>query len=428
MFTPAALTLTSSGELASAQVLPNGVKPTCTISPAEFASWFKMGAVAANGVVNPADSINFRSLGNGGFYKWAEQMFLWLTSPAADGGRIFESPAFYNISMPALDGSRILLPNMPRKHSIMTVGQSGGSHVLMAQNKSLVYYAIQVNDVYAYFLTAEKNHQIFPRPTGFPTTREELKIIIAFAESHGTKLSYPDTLVVELKSAWVETDGLDPNKYITMTATIPNFNTSDPTKWIPNGSKQAQLALVGMHIVGSAAGHPEMIWATFEHIGNAPVAPYPYNDTNDQIVETAASVSGPWLFSRTNSSGPFNIPNMHYDNAPIIEAFPGKTIKPSDTRRENAWGSSPNDPGRARKNTEIIAINRSTIGMLADDDVRKNYLLLGATWSLGLGARRLANTTMETYQQDKNAFVCHNGNPLDGRLSFIYGPLKPLFQ
>jgi hypothetical protein len=422
------LALTFSSEFAGAHVLPNDVKPTCTVSPAEFARWFKMGTVTANGAVNPADSVNFRSAGNRAFYKWAEQMFLWLTSPAAGGGRIFESSVFYNVSIPALDGTRTLLPNMPGKLEVVTPGQSGGSHVLMAQNKSLVYHGMQVNDVYACFLTAEKNRRMTPPPTRFPTTREELNAIIAFAEAQGIKLPHPNALVVELKSAWVETTGLDAGRYITAIATIPTFDTSNPAKWIPNGSKRAQLALVGMHVVGTAAGHPEMIWATFEHLDNTPTASYSYNSTGDQIIEVPASLGGPWLFARADATGPFNIPHMHAKNAPVIEAFPGKMIEPSDTRRENAWGSSPNDPGRAPKNTEIIAMNRSISGMLASGDVRKNYLLLGATWSLGLGARRLANTTMETYQQDKNAFVCHNGNPLDGRLSFMYGPLKPLFQ
>jgi hypothetical protein len=234
--------------------------------------------------------------------------------------------------------------------------------------------------------------------------------------------------MVEVKSAWVETVGLDANKYITITATIPTFDKSDPTKWIPNGSKQAQLALVGMHVVGTAAGHPEMIWSTFEHVGNTPVAPYSYSDTRDQIVNVPASTGGPWLFSRKDATGPFNTPYMHIKNATGIEAFPGMMIEPSDTRRENAWGSSSNDPNRVAKNTEIISINRSITEMLPAEDVRKNYMLIGATWSMGLGARRLVNTTMETYLQDKNAFAFHHGNPLGGQLSFVYGPLKPLFQ
>jgi len=68
----------------------------------------------------------------------------------------------------------------------------------------------------------------------------------------------------------------DPDNYITMTATIPTYDKSDPNKWTPNGQQSAKLAMVGMHVVGSANGHPELIWATFEHVGNAPNAAYSY--------------------------------------------------------------------------------------------------------------------------------------------------------
>jgi hypothetical protein len=414
--------------LMSPHMLPSDAKRTDIISSMEFAKWFTLGTVATNGAVDPADSLNFRGTSNFSFYKWAQQMFLWLTSPAADARKTFESSAFYKVSEPAPDGKRSLVADAIKGLTMTTLGQSGGARVLMAQNGSLVYYTIQVNDVYAYFLTAEKTGHLTPPPTKFPTTQEELIKIADFALLQGEKVSYPNALVVAVKSAWVETTGLDTTNYVTTTATVPTFDTSNPTTWTPNGSKQAQLALVGMHIVGSAAGHPEMIWATFEHANNTPMAPYSYTNADGQIREVTASSDNGWLFSGRNSIGPFNIPNMHAKNAPTIEAFPGRLIEPSDTRRENPWGSSPNDPGRARKNTEVIAINRTIMDMLPDNDARKNYLLIGTTWSLGLGARRLANTTMETYQQDNNPFTCHHGNPVKGQLSFVYRSLRPLFS
>jgi hypothetical protein len=96
-------------------------------------------------------------------------------------------------------------------------------------------------------------------------------------------------------------------------------------------------------------------------------------------------------------------------------------------------------------NSSVISFNNSVIGMLADGDVRKNYLMIGTTWNLGggtdsqVGTKQLANSTMETFFQPSNCFACHNGNPLgtlvgpppsppvgDG-LSHIFGPLTPLF-
>jgi len=62
-------------------------------------------------------------------------------------------------------------------------------------------------------------------------------------------------------------------------------------------------------------------------------------------------------------------------------------------------------------------------------DVRKNYILIGTTWTIGgqpptpgtggnqVGTNRLCNTTMETYQQGNsngangmNCFSCHGNN------------------
>ena len=154
-------------------------------------------------------------------------------------------------------------------------GQADGN-VLMAQNGSLVYYALQVNDVFAYFLTGQKGGQI--SATTFPTTPASLNSIEAFALTHNKTFPDANALAIELKSAWIEATGLDTSKYATMTATIPKYDQVSPTQWNANGTRQAQLAMVGIHVVGSAAGHPEMIWATFEHVNNTRDTQYSYTD------------------------------------------------------------------------------------------------------------------------------------------------------
>jgi hypothetical protein len=174
------------------------------------------------------------------------------------------------------------------------------------------------------------------------------------------------------------------------------------------------------------------------------------------------STSGTWLFSKSGSAGPFNDPHMKEQGGDIkpVSPFP---ISASDTIRWKAWGAasdlSPNpiDGSAAASNTEIIAINNSVRGMLQSADVRGNYLLLGATWTIGgaaptpvfaaptpgntgnqVGTSRLANTTMETYQQGAdttstkgtNCFSCHSsGNkPIaTTAVSHIFMDIKPLF-
>ncbi|HEV2444972.1 MAG TPA: hypothetical protein VGS58_03585, partial [Candidatus Sulfopaludibacter sp.] len=182
-------------------------------------------------------------------------------------------------------------------------GQADDS-VLEAQttaNGSLVYFATMVNDVYAYFLTGVKDGAIATTPPNqFPTTATDLNNIVAFATAHGKgspPFPDPNALAVEVKSSWVVAAGL-PNlsSYITMTATIPTYNKANPNLWTPSGQQTVQLALVGMHVVGTTMGHPEMVWATFEHVGNAPPATYSYNSTGG-LKSVTQNTSGTWLFS-----------------------------------------------------------------------------------------------------------------------------------
>src|SRR5262245_10918051 len=405
----------------NAQSLPADAKATCTVTDPLFASWFETGAVSLNGVVKPADSVKFPDIPNCSFYQWSEQMFLWLTSPApaaygGGGGRIFASPAFYDVSPPDASGNRTFIPHTPgvirnlnlrvaqlgahglpiirdRRGRIFEVeqpriapsgkqlilnrsgrpieiegarleanrkpifldrsgkvipnprpiirpelattptvqkfiinkipifidpfgnvidteeGQAGGGDALLAQNGSLVYYTTTVNDVYAYFLTGAKNLALLPMLTQFPTTKEELDKVIAFASAHGKTFPDPNALAVEVKSSWVEAAGL-PNlsSYITMQGTIPTYDKSDPNHWSPTGQKTVLLALVGMHVVGSVKGHPEMIWATFEHFDNTPNAEYTYNSTTGpNPKKVAQNTAGAWLFCASGGTNPFNV-------------------------------------------------------------------------------------------------------------------------
>jgi len=569
-------------------VPPDPVTSGCSVSATEFNTWFESGSVSLDGVAKPANSVTFPNSPNCSFYKWSEQMFVWLNSPAppsygGGGGRIFNSPAFYDVSPLDANNDRTFIPHpsgllalrnlslraaqagpqglpviVDTRHTMLEIepaqfgpngkqlilnekgvaveidriamgdnkkplffdvagnaiqgakplfrkdvhtdlmvqkfilnkvpffldpfgnvveveqGQADGS-ILMAQNGSLVYFQSMVNDVYAYFLTGVKDGQISPG-TQFPTTQAQLNQIITFASAHGKTFPDPDALAIELKTAWVEAAGLpDPTSYITMNATIPTYDKTDPNEWVPNGQKTVLMALVGMHVVGSVAGHPEMIWATFEHKSNAPNATYSYNSTTGlKTVNPDFSVA--WLFCAANPTiTDLNNPHMQQDpsNTANIKAISPFTISPSNTIRGNAWGGttgvSPNpvDATVAASNSELISINDNVRGMLSGADVRNNYIMTGATWTINgigfngnfgnpgnpgivsgraVGTSQMANTTMETYQQgwnipthattfnqfSNNCFSCHGTNTTS--VSHIYTTpgfpshgLKPLF-
>lgn len=556
----AAIAIALSAGCAMAQVtLPSDAASFCTVSPSEINTWFVTGSPTLNGVVHPANSVAFSDDPNCDFYKWSEQMFLWVTSPAPSfyggGSRIFTSPVFFSVSPLDANDERTLEPNttggllnlrirdpqvninrrpfvidregrmleiersddkpalLPRvrnakgnlvelsrvrrdtKGALMLLDRSDKeierpkpearikgadltkpirvrrfiidkSHIFIdragnvfdveqgqadggvqrAQNGSLLYYATMVNDVYAYFLTGVKNGAISTNQ--FPTTMSDLNEIVNFATAHGKTIVDAEALAVEVKTAWIETTGLaSPDQYIRVKGTIPTYDESNQDLWTPTGSKTTELALIGIHVVGSTAGHPEMIWATFEHINNAPQATYDYINTSGAPVTEPQSTSGTWLLCSSGSTGPFN--DMHMVmSGNDIQALPPFHITASDIIRWKAFGAasnlSPNPiSGSARRsNTEIISINNSVRGQLVSGDVRKNYIMTGATWTIGgaapnstnqVGTSKLNNTTMETFTQGTstlaagtlNCFSCHGTNTTD--VSHVFGPLKPLF-
>ncbi len=79
---------------------------SCPVSPTTFAGWFHNKSVAVNGLVDPADSLNFPNTPNCSFYEWSEHMFLWLTSPfngTANGRKVFRTATFFDVSPPDIN-------------------------------------------------------------------------------------------------------------------------------------------------------------------------------------------------------------------------------------------------------------------------------------------------------------------------------------
>ncbi|HKI03580.1 MAG TPA: hypothetical protein VKK31_16500 [Thermoanaerobaculia bacterium] len=563
----AATTLVVSiGYALTQQTLPSDAGSSCatSLTVPEFNSWFDAGFVSLNGAVKPADSVNFPDIPNCSFYKWSEQMFLWLTSPApprygGGGGLIMNTSAFYDVTPPDSNGDRQFVPHssgfiraftlrssqkglldlsvvmekdsfrlleilptvMSRERRQMVADQNGNQlevgsarrtttgrpilfdrsgreiqgprailqpefakkiellgafdrseliqritlddqsvvsldlfgnfpeteqgqadgSVLMAQNGSLVYYALTVNNVFALYRTMQGAS--VPPGTKFPVTQADLDAITNFAALNGQPpVIDPEALAIEIKTSWIESSSLaDASTFIQMKATVPTYNTSNPNDWVQNGTKTTMLAMVGLHVVGSTGstnpsnnvnhGHPEMLWATFEHLSNGPAAAYNYTKTPSGTGTVPLNTVGDWLFSSNGSAGPFNQQHIALGAPGHLLPVPPFTISPSDTRRERPWGLN---GSAALGNAEVISINNTVRSLLDPADVRRNYFHEGTTWTIfgasptagnQVGTNKLSNSTMETYTQGGNCFNCHGSNTT--AVSHIFAETEPLF-
>jgi len=452
--------------------LPQDVLQSCVVNVDTLASWFVGGQITENGQVNAANSLLFNPQNNCSFYTWSEQMFLWLTSK--DGsGTVFESPDFYTVSPADATGARQLIPHsagqMLRATSnlakVETEEGQATDNVLLDRYGNVVYFITMVNDVYAAMVQMAAQYP--DSITQFPTSQTQLTSILNYANKNNIPISNPNTLAMELKTSWVKLNGgMNKEDYITINAVIPLYESLGDSTWVLTGDTTATLALVGMHIVGSANGHPELIWSTFEHRSNTPNSSYQYIDTTGKTVTVAPDSTGQWLFNQNAQNTNIADANLSYakfsNNQIVANKTNSQTIQPSNTIRVLPWGCAydvqPNqqDTTPAAANSEVIAINNSIINNLKGNDIRKNYIFIGSTWTMNgavpngnvynptvsgstapgaaIGTSSLANSTMETDFQLKptanisgvsasnTCFTCHNGT-LDPK---IY-PVSPNF-
>jgi hypothetical protein len=274
---------------------------------------------------------------------------------------------------------------------------------------------------------------------------------------------------VEVKTSWVEVDTRlpDPESYIQMDASIPKYKMGTAGKdtiWQPDGRRPARLALVGLHVAGSVKGHPELIWATFEHVANTPNAAYQYYTSAATGPQTVCqNTNGRWLFCQSGATDGFNTPAQHLTDDKAIQTEIVSSIKPTNTIRYKPFGAAgnqrpnPNVPDVAASNTQIISMNNSVRSQLTGGDRRANYFMLGATWTDGtgapgysfgsteranvVGASQLANSTMETFlhpdsafNKDHSCFTCHKNKNGEGigaattSVSQVFGPLQGLWR
>lgn len=222
---------------------------------------------------------------------------------------------------------------------------------------------------------------------------------------------------VEIKTSWRILKTADP-AYYTMTATVQGLSTNPVI-----------LGLVGFHLVINTQLHPEFVWATFEHVNNAP------DCTNPQPTPAAG-----WSFLSNDcatclqKNGINGCSQCNFNNPGAVPpGGPGITGTPNNVCRVYHDGTDPGSTTGGNNNDtnrfNIDTLNSQIAGFLSQlpsdspMSVWKNYTLVAGLWTNGgvgsgvndaqRGSLEAANTTMETFfqQPSQNCFTCHAYDP-----------------
>ena len=371
------------------------------------------------------DAAAFSANSNCSFHQWAYQTFLWLTSPAPggkDGELVFEGfanpDALFVPGGPTgpypggSDGPHVLARFGKSRNSAdpVDIFQAGpGNKGLYDQAGNIVYYVNHLDQTYWDFVVDNKLFDL-----------EVLKSIDPTLDFTVGSL--------ELKSSWriAKLDGKDvipdaAKRFFTLDAVVPSVAPNPDTGVLEEHKDKplnVTLALVGMHVTGVVNGHPEFIWATFEHIDNAPTC----------ADAPQANTHGGWNFNdgqaTADASNQFNVG----DPTAVVNVC---QFNPNGT-------GATNDQDQLDNQNAIVTLNNNVQRLIADntpDSLWSNYRLIGAEWTNGsiplnngsfapedtkgtqLGSLLLANTSMETFTQNDNCFSCHNG----GAHEFVVG-------
>ena len=250
--------------------------------------------------------------------------------------------------------------------------QQAGGGILIDQNGETVYYEMSMNETEFNYIVTN---------TLYEATQQN-----SFAKNTGIVLP-PNS--VEIKAAWKV---LSPQE---ASAKPLLFHTTQAT--LPNNPNPVTMGLVGLHImvVPSANNFNQGFWATFQHIGNAPLA--------------GGNTTGPYSF--------YN-PACSPANCPVNV----QTKAPTPTQVQQVFGATP----------EAQAVNNYVAQLIAASStpaaVWQNYQLIDVQWPTSPQSIRgpgktaplpngtpntntLMNPVLETFlqQQNMSCLTCHTG-------------------
>ncbi|QOZ66595.1 hypothetical protein WN72_09575 [Bradyrhizobium arachidis] len=328
-------------------------------------------------------------------------------------------------------------PRLPGPNSATSINagvrQAGFAGLLIDQSGQPIFYAIHMNQTFADFVRSKQL-----------TTK-------AAVENADPNLELPKG-AVELKSAWrVVPKGNVPENYITVEASVPTLKRKGELLEVDESAplRSETVALLALHVVFIPEGHPEFVWATFEHVDA--------NGTRD-LAPAAASQPSPDNGLPGGVDGPVkaqdfvlykggtlaSAANQFLTDAIMASSFDERHRtflsggKPLQTSIYRMFPGSKSVGAGMDEDEDIVDLNKSMTSLFAQNapnDPRRNYRLVGAIWmdkperfapgmkienpagmttddpaAIVAGEDGLSSMAMESFTQNSfvNCFSCHD--------------------
>jgi hypothetical protein len=322
------------------------------------------------------------------FYRGGWQNFLIAAKPVDASG----TPAF--ATYPTI--ADVFTPTVPYPATRAYLGdikQAGGREILIDQNGNSLYYGIHVNQEYQDFIV-KSGLRTAEALRGYP------------ADPVKKTLMFPPG-VVEFKSAWQIVEGdaaaiaAQTADYVSMQTTVPTLSQDPVTRRVVEdraSPRQVVVRLLALHVVFTLTGHPEFVWASFEHSTGSPdtkaadlrrdVAPTiggenpTLGDPNNLMNATVVSPDNHLLYKGGTPANAGNVAVEETKLNLVGQKFPGQQT--SIYRMFPAAKSNTTHPDDAitslNHNVEALFAQRAASGALAPTDKRGHYRLVGAQW------------------------------------------------
>jgi hypothetical protein len=377
----------------------------------------------------PGDVCDRRSPGLAVFANMAWQTFKMLVWPASattrgaadtnrgltdmDGPRVFETykanwetfldgaarPRDWNAypetatactNTPAIAPGSLVLASLHEFGNVTAPEFNGLAHVLVAQNGSLVRYLAAFDE--KEFGLIRENQLYDPAKVPAPSKA-------APNDAAKFRIKENGTGPITIKSAWIEiTDQTrDPGQFYTRQAWLQDPATRD--------CRKATVGLVALHVVHRTTANPQWIWASFEHVKNAPMhgagpqPGYTFNDGTGTPMPSSAPADTIIPLRPGVAPRPFNVERL----API--AAENATVN-------TAWQAAFARAGSVWANYELVVVQWP--GLL-NNPSRDGLSAQPTPPCLSGTNTNLANSVIETFLQARTTcatattcMTCHN--------------------